>query len=101
MEEEAYRRGGVPRYIEKPNKSAVENDMTNPPIQTLNTFGPITWFNVGNEIESLPLSKVIELQKQPLYAPVVWKKQTNRIPVAETIAMDFPNHRQTIAPAFW
>ena len=37
-----YRRGGVPRYIEKPNKAAVENAITNPPIQTPEMLGPNT-----------------------------------------------------------
>lgn len=38
----SYRRGGVPRYIEKPNKTAVEKARINPPTHTLLMLGPIT-----------------------------------------------------------
>jgi len=37
-----YRRGGVARYIEKPNRIAVENAIANPPIQILRVLAPIT-----------------------------------------------------------
>jgi len=33
-----YRLGGLPKYIEKPNKSAVENAKASPPIQILRMF---------------------------------------------------------------
>lgn len=35
-----YRLGGLARYIEKPNKSAVENAKANPPIQILRMLDP-------------------------------------------------------------
>ena len=98
--ESIYRRGGALRYIEKPNKAAAANAMDDPPIQAPKTLGPITQFIVGIITGPLPLSKVVEVQKQSLNAPVVWKMHTNRMPIAEMIATHFPNHRQMTAPAF-
>ena len=95
----SYRRGGRPIYIERPNKIAVKNAMTNPQIQNPMIPGPGTVCISFMKTNCLPLSKVVELQKQLSDAPVTFKKHIDRISIAEIIATNFPNHRQIIAPA--
>ena len=89
-------------YIEKPNKIEVKNAATNPPIQRERVLESGTKFIPVNTTGCLPhRPKAVEAQKQLSKAPVTWKKQTNRMPIAETIATHFPSHRQIMAPAFW
>jgi hypothetical protein len=85
-------------YIEKPNKIEVRNATTNPPIQN-KRLGFGTAFIPSIMINCLPLSKVVELQKQLSNAPVTMKKHISMIPTAEAIAVNFPSHLQTFAPA--
>ena len=94
-----YRRGGVVRYIDKLKKSVVKNATTIPVIQTLAKLAVILHERVY-ETKYPPLSKVVERQKQLSNIPVISKRHTTRMPIAETIATNLPNHRQIIAPAF-
>ena len=86
-------------YIEKPKKIEEKNAMTNPLIRLWTSPGSRVSFIPLNTTQRLPLSNVVELQKQLLNIPVTWKKQTKRMPIADAIATHFPNHRHTTAPA--